>query len=85
MSRYIDADALLDIFKALKWYASYSIVHGMPTADVVEVVRCRDCRYRNKVFDFGRGDCMNPKGLKRIVYENNYCCHGKRREDERNI
>lgn len=37
MSRYIDADELMEIFKILKWDASYSIVHGVPTADVVEV------------------------------------------------
>ena len=51
----------------------------------IEIVRCKDCQYRDRVFDFGRGGCMNPKGLKRIVYENNYCCHGKRREEDEQI
>ena len=43
MARYIDADAL-------KEYFSYSArlcedIDKFPTADVVEVVRCKDCRY----------------------------------------
>ena len=38
MSRYIEKDALLEIFKALKWDASCSIVEDMQTADVRENV-----------------------------------------------
>lgn len=40
--RYIDADALLEIFKALKWDASCSIVEDQPTADVPQWIPCSE-------------------------------------------
>ena len=52
MSRYIDADALIEDFKRqYKFlFGDDSIPYGLengiktfPTADVVEVVRCKDC------------------------------------------
>lgn len=46
----------------------------------VKVTRCKDCKYRNTVFDFGRGDCTNPKGLKFIIQESDYCSYGERKE-----
>ena len=45
--RYIDADAFLERMKRTPRY--FDIKHdieAMPTADVVEVVRCKDCEYR---------------------------------------
>lgn len=45
MSRYIDADELIEIFKILKWDASCSIVEDMPTADVVPM------DFHNKVLE----------------------------------
>lgn len=97
MSRYINADALHNSFRA--WFESYDwdeneiekhtiatairTVDSQPTADAVEVVRCKDCKYRNTVFDFGRGDCMNPKGLKFIIRESDFCSYGERRDDDK--
>lgn len=50
MSRYIDRE---DLLKNLKQFAPehlkpliVSLVEKQPTADVVEVVRCKDCKYR---------------------------------------
>ena len=55
MSRYIDADALgigkanRDVFEnkayADGWNAAIDIIESAPTADVAEVVRCKDCKY----------------------------------------
>ena len=54
MARYIDADALKERFDRLgkKYRMPESgvnllkrTVDEIPTADVVEVVRCKDCRY----------------------------------------
>lgn len=54
--RLIDADALIalvqdstilgDGFK----YAFVALVNGEPTVDAVEVVRCKDCKYYQKVY-----------------------------------
>ena len=42
----------------------------LPTADVVPVVRCKDCEYNNEcsVQDFGE------------MHQNDFCSHGKRKE-----
>ena len=55
MSRYIDADALI---KRLQYFSDWcrdgrkqgvdfcmDVIGDSPTADVVEVVRCRDCKW----------------------------------------
>ena len=43
----------------------------LPTADVVPVVRCKDCEYHNEcsVQDFGE------------MHQNDFCSRGKRRSD----
>lgn len=54
-------------------------LHDVPAADVVEVVRCKDCRY----FYNGHDEmcCINHKGVV-VTNENGFCHHAKRREDE---
>ena len=57
---------------------------GVPTADVVEVVRCRDCTWWKSIFSWNgkehkvcvRQACEPPREL------NDYCSFGERREDE---
>lgn len=46
-----------------------------PTVDAVEVVRCKDCKYRNDV-----ANCERFSG-ERYVQANSYCSWGERRED----
>ena len=49
MPRYIDADALLKrmrkdpLFELVEIYGVSGVIEAEPTADVVEVVRCKDC------------------------------------------
>lgn len=45
MSRYIDADALMQnwLFRGKDGKPYRDEIDTMPTADVVEVVRCKDC------------------------------------------
>lgn len=78
MSRYIDADALLKC--AGQAYDEYGVglyvvgtgdILRMPTADVVEVVRCKECIH------MGTDKC--PSQLNDADF---YCCQGERREDE---
>ena len=95
MSRYIDADAFIERLKFKrntdtidrKKYAGLesAIVHckKFPTADVVEVVRCRDCIHNR---DNG-GDCDRTIILNE--YDSTeyrcagleYCSYGERREE----
>ena len=74
MSRYIDADKIL--YKDLSegrgvcWVTFKDWIDKMPTADVVEVVRCDDCKYRWTNKCKWRMDSMNA--------DNDYCSLGER-------
>lgn len=52
MARYIDADALWEELKKLNWsddnvmyHIAKVFIEDAPTADVVEVVRCSQCKH----------------------------------------
>lgn len=103
MSRYIDADLLLaqcrrnPLFEKTKEdkrmiYIERSIIDATPTADVVEVVRCKDCKkwehYENTS---GAGYCHNKKycftygtmldrEFTPITMPDDYCSYGERKE-----
>lgn len=49
---------------------------GKPNADVVEVIRCRECRWYSKE----QGVCFHPHSNRLYVSEDFYCAYGKRRE-----
>ena len=55
-----------------------NILDQLPTADVVEVVRCKECRYWDNRFDVMV--CNLTDGMKGA---SDYCSYGERREDER--
>ena len=88
MSRYIDAEETKSVINANDWsnpvvpqVVGY-IIDRMPTADVVEVVRCKDCVHS--------GECELPDIPKEVLWcnklvslahEKHYCSYGERRED----
>ena len=100
MSRYIDMDVLR--FAVLnhvnKQYCEGNhdkeeafthclyLIDCMPTADVVEVVRCKDCRWWKKVYGLNGNEytfCVRETD----DYEpdrnaDDYCSYGERRKDE---
>lgn len=92
MSRYIDADVLE---KAV--YRSgidnqadiLTLIEDQPTADVEEVVRCRECAWwratgYDPIAETDTGECQRPLG--EFGYcetdENDYCSYGERRETD---
>ncbi len=94
MARYIDADVLQEeiqgaIFIKNPLYMdapeALAIIDMQPTADVAEVVRCKDCRY-SKVSDNGRFRkkiyCFQPAPIKQIVEteENRFCSYGEKEQ-----
>ena len=82
MSRYIDADELMEIFQDLHWYASRNIVEDIPTADVVEVVRCKDCKH-SKMADYIPAKCPYFCKLMANCHSGDFFCSmGERREDD---
>ena len=55
-------------------------VENIPTADVVEVVRCKDCKYYEAHGNGKYGLCKNYKG-KGMRNATDYCSYGERREE----
>jgi hypothetical protein len=53
--------------------------HFKPTADVVAVVRCRDCKHFGKDLGYGKHDCK--KYEMPYCLETDYCSYGERREE----
>lgn len=83
MNRYIDADALLSkLPDDLPYKASVKMVlMQSPTVDVVEVVRCKDCKFRKTPDCAMWYECSRCGG--QWSWENNYdyCSCGERREE----
>ena len=79
MSRYIDADELMKIsFKnPIGLTAFQNIIKRQPSADVVEVVRCKDCMYYNPYDTTKAYDC--ERGLLGVM-QDDYCSYGAREE-----
>lgn len=88
MSRYIDADVLIDdLIHNRNFYPAMvsSAIKNTPTADVVEVVRCKDCKYLYCLSAIDRQFyCRHhPQGLRgiNIIEDNPYCSYGERKEE----
>ena len=97
MSRYIDADVLIDAIENCSyttwsqdinraWWAQavkvkdnmVACIKNTPTADVVEVVRCKDCVY------WQDNNCGYPNeecrwGKEETPDADDYCSYGERR------
>lgn len=79
MSRYIDAEELEDELyehEFSNWCDKDEVselIDNMPTADVVEVVRCKDCK-----FNKGKNKCLNEHSIIDIPKDTDYCSYGKR-------
>ena len=50
-----------------------------PAADVVQVVRCKDCRYLGRELDKGLYNCDNY--YLPCCEPDSYCCYGRRKEE----
>lgn len=63
----------------MKTDSAIAVLDFIPAADVVEVIRCRDCKY----FDFRYGECkhFDSFGLEN-PYEDEYCSRAERKENE---
>ena len=81
---YIDREALLDTL-ARNWETItdiddyYFFVKEAPAADVVEVVRCKDCVYWEKGKDY-EPYCNHFGNMMADTTETDFCSYGERRE-----
>ena len=87
MARYIDADKidfspLKDDFDRAR---AKVIIMGQLTADVVEVVRCKDCKYYEPLNAnvHCKGYCNYVEDLSDIVRPSDYCSYGEMKGGKR--
>lgn len=86
MPEYIDRERLIRQFESNGGYTVYgkstvkaivSRINAQPAVDVVEVVRCKDCKYFGKDLGYGKHDCK--KYEMPYCLENDYCSYGERK------
>ena len=98
MSRYIDADKLMKYVDRID--ISYGtdiddiifelekIIHKQPTADVVEVVRCKDCFSYQKDKELAKANYLDPEKYCALLIceidKNGFCSYGERMDGETN-
>lgn len=95
MSRYIDADKFLDWLDVGHYRPPCELcfsegdvkdmIDQRPTADVVEVVRCKDCVHSLEITDVGKYICTLSNGLIGRLNGTEYCSYGARREKENDL
>ena len=65
--------------------ATEGIIAGLPDADVVEVVRCKDCKHREESPWFDGYRCGNPdEGMASgvVLRDNDFCSYGERKDND---
>ena len=64
----------------LEYFAHNDLMRAIPAADVVEVVRCKDCKHAIIVDDVFPGDEVACSLLSQDVECDNYCMYGEKGE-----
>ena len=85
MAEYIEREALRNaLYEAdAITMSGVKIINQFPAADVVEVVRCKDCEhFKPFVEPFNNaGNCRKSVG---INLANHFCSYGERKDNEKN-
>ena len=91
MAECIEREALMDAVLELPpkmdedgygWLARrgvWQMIADFPAADVVEVVRCKDCKHRGRLSGWCRGIHQEITDDEAETF---YCAYGERREDD---
>lgn len=90
MDEYIKRAEALEITTRTcgDYAAAWSEIRKLPAADVVEVVRCRDCKYGTSVWS-GSVLCGHPEydlleGV--LAYEaDHFCAYGRKKETTQSL
>ena len=67
-----------------------ALLKKVESGQLVEVVRCRDCKHwhqhngKDSGKPVGYGDCKNPCGFNGIAFEDSFCSYGKRKDGDGN-
>ena len=60
------------------------IIAGFPAADVVEVVRCRECKHGKRGVD-NMVRCSHPCGKMISMTAGDFCSYGQRKEADHEV
>lgn len=82
MKKYIDLDAVIDKLENEWGYQGMrEELYNLPTADVVEVVRCKDCKYwQDNNNGYPHEECR--WGKDETPDKDDFCSYGERKENE---
>ena len=83
MGEYIKREEAKETVKYIPycdWKTVGDWLDEMPAADVVEVVRCKDCKQGWRTID-GYVHCSHPCGKKILVKGSDFCSYGERRDE----
>lgn len=94
MAEYIEHEATYELARTNECYSDFrrsmadltslkELLDDIPTVDVVEVVRCKDCMWwYPREYGSVIGRCENPyNGLaNEYIEEDDFCSYGKRKE-----
>lgn len=84
MAEYIKREAAVDAASAV-YYDTPDVnlsaekfeaaINAIPAADVVEVVRCKDCKY-----NVGTKKCLHPDSFFAVPKDDDFCSYGERKD-----
>lgn len=89
---YIEREAMIQRFKNTPLFSNFNtggiflrdgvidLVERQSAVDVVEVVRCKDCRNRPNIKTQTKG-MMWCRKFRTEVYPNHFCSYGERKEE----
>lgn len=85
MARYIDVDKLIAEYDRVHIGApggARKLMVDAPAADVVEVVRCKDCKYKTVTSDgeYNPEDIVCGYFMSDGFMETDFCSYGERKE-----
>ena len=83
MPRYIDIEPI-EMESKDRGYCTVSLqlINEQPTADVVPVVRCKECKHSEHWYkDKRRCFLWHEAGID--VFEDGFCSYGERKEDDK--
>ena len=84
---YIEQEKVISELKNLpeqeriEYMGIYDCIKSVPTADVVEVVRCKECKYREKM-TYKYIWCAKHKVFMAMKSDDDYCSKGERKDRE---
>lgn len=82
MAEYIEREALIEALRKYQYpYGVEFLVSCQPAADVVSVVRCRDCKHKGSTIKANGWDIMRCNYHETVTFkEDGFCCFGERKE-----